>query len=73
VANPKQNINIGGAGFDISRLLADGCLEGDIVLSQELVKAQGPDAVWPSTEPAVVSGYPAFIARNRQGSGNKEE
>ena len=73
VANPQQNINIGGAGFDISRLLADGCLEGDIVLSQELVKAQGPDAVWPSIKPAVVSGYPAFIARNRQGNGNKEE
>ena len=68
VANLQQNINIGGAEFDISRLLADGCLEGDIVLSQELVKAQGPDAVWPSIEPAVVSGYPAFIARSNAGN-----
>ena len=69
----QQGLNFWGAGFDISRLLADGCLEGDIVLSQELVKAQGPDAVWPSIKPAVISGYPAFIARNRQGNGNKEE
>ena len=69
----QQDLNLWGAGFDISRLLADGCLEGDIVLSQELVKAQGPDAVWPSIKPAVISGYPAFIARNRQGNGNKEE
>ena len=69
----QQGLNLWGAGFDISRLLADGCLEGDIVLSQELVKAQGPDAVWPSIKPAVISGYPAFIAINRQGNGNKEE
>jgi tetratricopeptide (TPR) repeat protein len=58
----QQDLNFWGAGFDISRLLADGCLEGDIVLSQELVKAQGPDAVWPSIKPAVISGYSAFIA-----------
>ena len=69
----QQGLNFWGAGFDTSRLLADGCLEGDIVLSQELVKAQGPDAVWPSIKPAVISGYPAFIAINRQGNGNKEE
>ena len=69
----QQGLNFWGAGFDISRLLADGCLEGDIVLSQELVKAQGPDAVWPDIQPAVVSGYRVFIARNRQGNGNKEE
>ena len=69
----QQGLNLWGAGFDISRLLADGCLEGDIVLSQELVEAQGPDAVWPSIKPAVVSGYPVFTARNRQGNGNKEE
>ena len=43
------------------------------MLSQELVKAQGPDAVWPSIKPAVVNGYPVFTARNGQGNGNKEE
>jgi class 3 adenylate cyclase len=57
----QQGLNFWGAGLDISRLLADGCLEGDIVLSQELVKAQGPDAVWPSIKPAVISGIHAFI------------
>ena len=69
----QQGLNFWGAGFDISRLLADGCLEGDIVLSQELVKSQGPDAVWPDIQPAVISGYSVFTARNRQGNGNKEE
>ncbi len=64
----QQDLNLWGAGFDISRLLADGCLEGDIVLSQELVKAQGPDAVWPSIKPAVIHGYPAFIARSNAGN-----
>jgi class 3 adenylate cyclase len=62
----QQDLNFWGAGFDISRLLADGCLEGDIVLSQELVKAQGPDAVWPSIKPAVISGYSVFIARGSE-------
>ena len=64
----QQGLNFWGAGFDISRLLADGCLEGDVMLSQELVKAQGPDAVWPSIKPAVISGYPAFIAGSNAGN-----
>ena len=65
-AGSQRGINIWGAGFDISRLLADGCLEGDIVLSQELVKAQGPDAVWPDIQPAVISGFQAFTARSSE-------
>ena len=60
----QQGLNFWGAGFEISRLLADGCLEGDIVLSLELVKAQGPDAVWPDLQPNRINGIPAFIVRS---------
>ena len=56
-------IDLWGEVFKTCRVLSDECPEDGIILSKELVKTQGPDAVWPDLQPTQINGIPAFIVR----------
>ena len=61
--NVPAVIDLWGDVFKTCRVLSDECPEDGIILSTELVKTQGPDAVWPDLQPTRINGIPAFIVR----------